>query len=78
VTVNDSRSTPHPFQLYTLGVERMRARLSALPPVTLLEIITAFELNPAGKSLIWLSDRQLVTFIVTATEVQVRQGVEPP
>jgi hypothetical protein len=65
---------PDPFELYSLGRERMRSRLSALPRVTLLEIITAFELNPAGKSLAWLSDHQLVTFIVTATEVQIRQG----
>jgi hypothetical protein len=65
---------PDPFDLYSLGQERMRARLSALPRVTLLEIVTAFELNPAGKSLAWLSDSQLVTFIVTATEVQIRQG----
>jgi hypothetical protein len=65
---------PDPFQLFELGSERMRARLSALPRSILLEIVTAFELNPAGKSLAWLSDRQLVTFIVTATEVQLRQG----
>ena len=65
---------PDPFQLFALGAERMRARLNALPRSTLLEIITAFELNPAGKSLVWLNDRQLVTFIVTATEVQLRQG----
>ena len=65
---------PDPFQLFALGAERMRARLNALPRSTLLEIITAFELNPAGKSLVWLDDRQLVTFIVTATEVQLRQG----
>ena len=65
---------PDPFQLFALGAERMRARLNALPRSTLLEIITAFELNPAGKSLAWLNDRQLVTFIVTATEVQLRQG----
>ena len=65
---------PDPFQLFELGSERMRARLSALPRSILLAIITAFELNPAGNSLAWLSDRQLVTFIVTATEVQIRQG----
>jgi len=65
---------PDPFQLFELGSERMRARLSALPRSILLAIISAFELNPAGNSLAWLSDRQLVTFIVTATEVQIRQG----
>jgi hypothetical protein len=69
---------PDPFQLYAFGPDRMRARLGALPGATLLEIIAAFELNPAGKSLAWLSDRQLVTFIVTATEVQIRQGRRAP
>jgi hypothetical protein len=76
--IRATEGLPDPFQLYTLGPERMRARLSALPRVTLLEIIVAFELNPAAKSLAWLNDRQLVTFIVTATEVQIRQGRRLP
>lgn len=65
---------PDPFELIQLGTDRMRGRLNALPRTTLLSIIAAFGLNPAGKSLTWLSDRQLVTFIVTATEVQARQA----
>lgn len=32
------------------------------------------DLNPARVSLAWLSDTQLVTFIVTATEAQALQG----
>ena len=69
---------PNPFELIQLGTDRMRARLNALPRVTLLSIIAASGLNPAGKSLTWLSDRQLVTFIVTATEVQTRQTRRTP
>ena len=69
---------PDPFELIQLGTDRMRARLNALPRVTLLSIIAASGLNPAGKSLTWLSDRQLVTFIVTATEVQTRQARRTP
>jgi hypothetical protein len=69
---------PDPFELLQLGTDRMRARLTALPRATLLSIIAAFGLNPAGKSLTWLSDRQLVTFIVTATEVQTRQAGRTP
>ena len=65
---------PDPFELIQLGTDRLRARLTALPRTTLLSIIVAFGLNPAGKSLTWLSDRQLVTFIVTATEVQSGQA----
>jgi hypothetical protein len=65
---------PDPFDLYAGGVTTMRARLAALPRSMLLDIIAAFGLNPAGRSLAWLSDRQLVTFIVTAVEVQSTSG----
>ena len=61
---------PDPFALYASGRPAMRVRLSALPRATLLEIIDTFGLNPAGKSLSWLSRHQLVTFILTAVEVQ--------
>ena len=65
---------PDPFELYRHGRETMRARLGALPRSTLLNIIAANELNPARKSLAWLSDRQLVTFVVTAVEAQFAAG----
>ena len=65
---------PDPFQLFTQGREVMRKRLSAWPRTTLLNIIAASNLNPAQKSLAWLSDRQLVTFIVTAVEAQLSAG----
>lgn len=61
---------PDPFALYMNGVTAMRARLAVLPRWMLLDIIETFGLNPAGKSLSWLSNPQLVTFIVTAVEVQ--------
>lgn len=64
-----------PFELYALGgTTGMKARLLGLPRSTLVSIIDAFGLNPAGKSLSWLTQRQLVTFIATATEVQVASG----
>jgi hypothetical protein len=56
----------------------MRVRLNALPRTTLLEIIDTFGLNPAGKSLSWLSRNQLVTFIVTAVEVQTTMSRRTP
>jgi hypothetical protein len=65
---------PDPFELLRAGHETMRARLSVLPRRALFEIIAVFGLNPAGKNLAWLNDRQLVTFIVTATEVQNLRG----
>jgi hypothetical protein len=68
---------PDPFVLYESGSAAMRARLGALPRSTLLAIIAEFRLNPAGKSLSWLTDRQLVTFIVTAVDAQIRSGRRP-
>jgi len=65
---------PDPFRLFTDGREAMRSRLNAWPRATLLNIIAASNLNPAGKSLAWLSDRQLVTFIITAVEAQLSAG----
>ena len=65
---------PDPFRLFTEGREAMRARLNAWPRATLLNIIAASNLNPARKSLAWLSDRQLVTFILTAVEAQLSAG----
>jgi hypothetical protein len=65
---------PDPFRLFREGRDAMRSRLDAWPRVTLLNIIAASNLNPAGKSLAWLSDRQLVTFILTAVEAQLLAG----
>lgn len=65
---------PDPFDLYASGVIHMRARLAVLPRPMLLDIIATFGLNPAEKSLTWLSNAQLVTFIVTAVEVQSASG----
>lgn len=65
---------PDPFDLYAGSVTNMRARLAGLPRPKLLDIIETFGLNPAGKSLAWLSNAQLVTFIVTAVEVQSTSG----
>ena len=68
---------PDPFDLYASGLTTMRARLAVLPRSMLLDIIETFGLNPAGKSLAWLSNAQLVTFIVTAVEVQSASGNLP-
>jgi hypothetical protein len=57
-----------------LGKAALRARLRVLMRPELLAIIQNFDLNPAGKSLTRLSDSQLVTFIVTAVDVQALQG----
>jgi len=65
---------PDPFALFAGGAAHLRAALLPLSRATLLATIDAHGLNPAKKSLAWLTQRQLVTFIVTAVDVQVRSG----
>jgi hypothetical protein len=63
-----------PFEIFPRGKAELRARLHGLKRPELLGIIRSYDLNPAGKSLARLTDAQLVTFIVTAVEVQAFQG----
>ena len=63
-----------PFEVLLLGDAALRARLRVLTRPELVAIVQNYDLNPAGKSLTRLSDSQLVTFIVTAVEVQALQG----
>jgi hypothetical protein len=63
-----------PFELLRLGKDVLRTQLLPLTRAELLTIISFHDLNPARVSLARLSTSQLMTFIVTATEVQVRQG----
>jgi len=63
-----------PFDVLPLGKAELRARLRVLSRPELLGMISSYNLNPAEKSLSRLTDSQLVTFIVTAVEVQAVQG----
>jgi hypothetical protein len=63
-----------PFELLRLGKDVLRTQLLPLTRAELLTIIQSHNLNPAGLGLAWLSTSQLMTFIVTATEVQRLQG----
>ena len=64
-----------PFEMYHAGgKEEMRARLRPLTRTELLLIIDRFDLDPARLSLARLTQAQLVTFIITAVEVQPAQG----
>jgi hypothetical protein len=65
---------PDPFKLADSGPDDMRARLDAVSRPVLQNIIDSFGLNPAGKDLSGLSERQLVTFIMTAVEAQIAMG----
>jgi hypothetical protein len=63
-----------PFLLYEQGPIALRAALRPLTRTELLTIINVYGLNPAQLSLSRLSNLQLVTFIVTATEIQFSRG----
>jgi hypothetical protein len=59
-----------PFEVGGKNLDILRQELGALNRPRLLNIIAAYELNPAGGDLSWMSDRQLIQFIVTAVEAQ--------
>jgi len=59
-----------PFELLKAGKATLRAALQPLTRAELLAIIDAYNLNPPGHSLARLTDRQLVVWVTTATEVQ--------
>jgi hypothetical protein len=54
----------------TQGKSVLRAALRPLTRAQLLAVISGYGLNPEGKSLAWLTDAQLITFIATAVEAQ--------
>jgi hypothetical protein len=70
VVAEDVLAPFDPFQALPLGAHALRARLGVLARAELLAMIEQYGLNPAGKSLARLTNSQLVTFIVTAVEVQ--------
>jgi len=59
-----------PFDIGARSPDVLRQELGALNRPRLLNIIAAFNLAPAATDLSWMSDRQLIQFIVTAVEAQ--------
>jgi hypothetical protein len=59
-----------PFDVGGRNLDILRQELHALDRPRLLNIIAAFDLNPAGKNVAALSNEQLITFIVVAVEAQ--------
>ena len=70
IVTASAASVVDPFEVLRLGRAALRARLRVLSRSELLAIIERYNLNPAHKDLTALSDSQLVTFIITAAEVQ--------
>jgi hypothetical protein len=59
-----------PFEIGGRSLDILRQELGALNRPRLLNIIASFGLNPGGEDLAWMSDRQLIHFIVTAVDTQ--------
>jgi hypothetical protein len=64
-----------PFEIGRRNVDQLRQELHALNRPRLLNIITAYDLNPGGEDVGWMSDHQLTHFIVVAVETQLKQHV---
>lgn len=62
-----------PFEIGGRSLDILRQELSAVGRPRLRNIIAAYDLNPRGEDLEWMSDAQLITFIVTATEARIVQ-----
>jgi hypothetical protein len=62
-----------PFEIGGRSLDVLRQELGALNRPRLLNIIAAFDLNPRGEDLSWMSDAQLVHFIVVAVDARLLQ-----
>jgi hypothetical protein len=60
-----------PFEVGGKNLDILRQELGALNRPRLLNIIAAYDLNPGGEDVSWMTDRQLIQFIVTAVEAQI-------
>ncbi len=57
-----------PFAVGSRSLDILRQELHAFGRVRLLNIITAYDMNPGGEPLEAFTDAQLITFIVTAVD----------
>ena len=57
------------------GIDVLDQELRALNRPRLLNIISEFDLNPGGEDIEWMSEAQLVRFIVVAVETQLLNRV---
>jgi hypothetical protein len=64
-----------PFEIGARNLDILRQELTALNRPRLLNIIAAYDLNPAGEDVSWMTDAQLVHFIVIAVDTQLPQRI---
>ncbi|HXH23803.1 MAG TPA: hypothetical protein VNI78_01055 [Vicinamibacterales bacterium] len=62
-----------PFEVGGRSLDILDQELRALNRPRLLNIIAAYDLNPAREDLSWMTDAQLVRFIVVAVDAQLIQ-----
>ena len=62
-----------PFEVGGRSLDVLRQELGALNRPRLLNIITAYDLNPSGTDVSWMSDAQLAHFIVVGVETRLPQ-----
>jgi hypothetical protein len=62
-----------PFEIGSRNLDILRQELTALDRPRLFNLIAAYDLNPARESIDWLTDAQLVHFIVVAVDTQLPQ-----
>lgn len=62
-----------PFEIGRRNLDILAQELRALNRPRLLNIIAAYSLNPGNEDISWMSDAQLVRFIVVAVETQLMQ-----
>jgi hypothetical protein len=62
-----------PFDIGARNLDLLRQELTALNRARLLNIIDAFDLNPAREDIDWMTTAQLVHFIVVAVDTQLPQ-----
>jgi hypothetical protein len=67
------RAVLDPFEIGRKNLKVLDQELHALDRPRLLNIISAYQLNPAAEDVSWMSDAQLARFITVAVEAQLTQ-----
>jgi hypothetical protein len=62
-----------PFDVGSRNLDILAQELRALNRPRLMNIIAAYDLNPSNQDIAWMTDAQLVRFIVVAVEAQLVQ-----